>query len=120
MPDSIHEISRLLGGLQAEVKNLTDTWRHQDREASEGRKRLHDKVDALASQQGTLANKVEQQTKELAEVKPAIKRFETERQRREGANSLLKLLWVGIVAFATGLGYVAHELLLYFWPPKHP
>lgn len=119
MADSIHEISRLIGSLESEVRTLRQTWQHQDREASEGRKRLHDKVDDLKMQQGVLANKVEQQTKELAEVKPAIKRFETERQRREGANSLLKLLWVGVVAFATGLGYLGHELLVYLWPPKH-
>ncbi len=42
-----------------------------------------------------------------------------ERRRREGANSMAKLLWTAIVAFATGLGYVAHELLVYLWPPKH-
>lgn len=120
MVDSIHEMSRLIGGLQAEVKNLNDTWQRQDREATEGRRRLHAKVDELTTQQGTLTSKVEQQTKELAEVQPAIKRFEIDRRRREGANSLLKLLWVGLVAFATGLGYVGHELLIYFWPPKHP
>jgi hypothetical protein len=29
------------------------------------------------------------------------------------------VLWLGVVAFATGLGYAGHELLGYFWPPRH-
>jgi hypothetical protein len=71
-----------------------------------------------ALQQQNLANKLEQQ-KELAEVRPAIKRFGAQRQREEGARSLIKLLLGGVVAFAAGLGYAAHELLIFFWPPKH-
>jgi hypothetical protein len=31
----------------------------------------------------------------------------------------MKLGWGAVVAFATGLGYIGHELLIYFWPPKH-
>lgn len=126
MADSIDEISRAIGSLESSVKNLTETWQRQDREATEGRRRLYEKVDELKAQQEELARqqqdltgKLTKQTEELSEIKPAIKRFETQRQREEGARSLIKLMWMGIVAFATGLGYVGHELLIYLWPPKH-
>lgn len=115
----IHDMSRAIGALQSTVKNLTDNWQQQDREATEGRRLLHAKVDGLTVQQAVLTGQVAQQTAELAEVKPAIKRFEADRQRREGANSMVKLIWVGLTAFVAGLGYVAHDLIMLFWPPKH-
>lgn len=119
MPDNMHEVSRSIGSLEASVTNLTETWQRQDREATEGRRRLHEKMDGLKSQQETLASTVAQQTKKLTEIEPAIKRFEAQRQRQEGARSLAKLLWGGLLAFAAGLGYIAHELLIILWPPKH-
>lgn len=111
-------VAQALGNLKGTVDAMADQWRRQEQSASEGRRTLHGKVDDLAKQQASLASQVAQQTLELAEVKPAIKRFEADRQRREGANSMVKLLWGSIIAFATGLGYVAHELMVIFWPPK--
>ena len=122
MTENERETIKSISSLETTIKHLTDTWQRQEKEASEGRRRLHDKVDELKSEQQTLKDTVKRQTDELAEIKPAIKRFEADRQRREGANSLVKLLWAGIIAFATGLGYVGHELLQYFFPhtPPHP
>jgi uncharacterized protein YlxW (UPF0749 family) len=119
LTESERETIRTISSLETTVRHLTDTWKRQDSEATEGRRRLHEKVDELKSQQATLAATVKQQTTELAELKPAIKRFEADRQRREGANSLIKLMWAGLIAFAGGLGYVGHELAVYLWPPKH-
>lgn len=119
MTEGVHEMSRAIGGLEASVKSLTDTWQRQDRDATEGRRALHKKVDELKSQQTVLTQQVAQQAKELAEVAPAIARFEAQRQRVEGARSAVKVVWLGVVAFATGLGYAGHELLIYFWPPRH-
>jgi chromosome segregation ATPase len=117
--ESERDTIRSIASLEATVKHLTETWARQDQEATEGRRRLHEKIDELKSQQEGLENTVKQQTKELAEIKPAIKRFEEQRQRQEGARSLFKVLWVGVVAFATGLGYAGHELLQYFFPRGH-
>lgn len=119
MTDNIHEMSRAIGSLESSVKTLTTTWAEQDREASEGRRILYGKVDELKSQQGTLTSRLAQLTDEFAEIKPAIRRFEIQRQRAEGASSLRKLIWTGIVTFAAGLGYVGHEFLIYLWPPRH-
>jgi hypothetical protein len=63
--------------------------------------------------------RVGQMAEEIIEIKPAIKRFEAQRQHEEGARSLGKVLWIGFVAFASGLGYAAHEFIVWFWPPKH-
>lgn len=114
----LNELNRMVGRLQSSVETLTATWQRQDSEASEGRRRLHAKIDEMKSQQEAMAATVEQQTAEIAELKPAIKRFEAERLREQGARSLAKLIWGGVLAFATGLGYLAHELLIFFWPPK--
>jgi chromosome segregation ATPase len=119
MTESERDTIRSIASLEATVKHMTETWQAQEREATEGRRRLHEKIDELKSQQAALTTKVEQQTKKLAEVEPAIKRFEAERQRQEGVASLFKVLWVGLVAFATGLGYVGHVLLQYIFPPRH-
>lgn len=112
-------MSRAIGSLESSVKTLTTTWAEQDREATEGRRILYGKVDELKGTQASLAATVATLTGEFAEIKPAIQRFERERQRREGARSLMALIWTSIVAFAAGLGYVGHELLIYFWPPRH-
>lgn len=119
MTESERETSRAIGALESTVRYLTDTWQSQEREATEGRRRLHQKIDELTSQQQALEATVRQQTKQLAEIEPAIKRFEAQRQRQEGAASLFKVLWLGVVAFATGLGYAGHELLQYFFPRGH-
>jgi hypothetical protein len=119
MTESVHEMSRALGKVEAVVSALTETWQRQDDEATEGRRILHAKMDQLSQQQAVLINKVEQQAEKLAEVEPAIKRFEAQRQRQEGAASLFKVLWLGVVAFATGLGYAGHELLTYLFPRAH-
>jgi ERCC4-type nuclease len=119
LTESERETSRAIGSLEATVKHLTDTWQHQDGEATEGRRRLHQKIDDLTTKQTKLEETINQQTKELAEIKPAIKRFEAERMRREGANSLIKVAWGALIAFVYGLGYAGHELLQYFFPPRH-
>lgn len=117
--DNIHEMSRAIGSLEEAVKTFKETWVQQDIQAAAARGVMYAKVDDLKSQQAVLASKVERQTAELAELKPAIERFEAQRQREEGARSLVKLIWIAVTAFATGLGYVGHELLINFWPPKH-
>lgn len=115
----IHQVSAELGGLKKAVEMMTATWRDQERAATEGRRLLHTKFDELKGEMASTKSRVGQMTDEIAEIKPAIKRFEAQRQREEGGRSAAKLIWMAIVAFATGLGYVGHELLIYFWPPRH-
>lgn len=115
----IHQVSAELGALKKAVEMMTATWRDQERAATDGRRALHQKFDKLKEEMTETKDRVGQMTNEMAEIKPAIKRFEAQRQRAEGASSAIKVIWAAIVVFATGLGYVGHELLIYFWPPKH-
>lgn len=119
MSNDMNEINRAIGALQSSVETLTRTWSEQDRKATEGRRELYRKVDELKSEVTEAKGRVAKVAEEIAEVKPAIKRFEAQRQREEGVRSTVKLIWGGVVVFATGLGYAGHELLLWFWPPKH-
>jgi uncharacterized membrane protein len=115
----IHQVSAELGRLKNAVEMMTDTWRAQERAATDGRRALHDKFDELKTEMTETRGRVGQMSNELAEIKPAIKRFEAQRQRQEGASSAMKVIWGAVVVFATGLGYAGHELMMYFWPPKH-
>lgn len=119
LDDNERETARAIGALEASVKHLTETWKHQDDEATEGRRRLHEKLDELKSQQEALAATVAQQTRELAEIKPAIESFKSARDQQIGAQKLGKLLWGAFLAAAGGVGYVIGDWLHLFWPPKH-
>lgn len=119
MTESERDTIKSISAMETTVRHLTETWQRQETEATEGRRRLHAKIDDLKSSQEDLENTVRQQTSEISEIKPAIKRFEEQRQRQEGAASMFKVLWMGVVAFATGLGYAGHELLQYFFPRGH-
>jgi hypothetical protein len=118
MTDNIDGMSRAIGSLEASVEAFKETWVGKDREATEGRRVLYSKIDEMKAVQSVTTQQVAQLTAELAEIKPAIKRFEAQRQRSEGARSMVKVLWAGLLAFATGLGYAAHELMVFFWPPR--
>lgn len=113
------DVQRTIGSLEQAVKTLTEQWSKQDSEAAEGRRRLYEKVEELKGQQSRLATQVERLTEKYGEIAPAVKQFETTRQRAEGAKSLGKLLWFALIAFASGLGYACNALLQYFWPPRH-
>lgn len=111
------EISRAIGSLEGLVKSLTDTWVQQDQEATEGRRALYGKFEELKTEVNKTTAKVETLVREMSEIKPAVKNFEAARQRREGANSLMKILWGGVVAFATGIGYLLHDYVGNFFRP---
>lgn len=43
----LHEVSRIIGGLQKAVEVLTTSWQEQDRRAAEGRAKLYEKFDEM-------------------------------------------------------------------------
>jgi hypothetical protein len=113
------DVSHALGMMQGTVQAMSEQWREQERTATAGRRAVHDKLEELGKAQGVTSTKLGHLTDEFAEIKPAVKRFEAQRQRSEGGRSMVKLLWGGLLAFLAGLGYAAHDLLGFFWPPKH-
>ena len=117
---AIHQVSAEIGGLKAAVEMMTTTWQSQERTASEGRRSLHDKFDALQKDVMRLTAEMENVSKDLAEIKPAIAVFKTARARQEGAQSMGKAIWVAFIGLAGVAGSIIVEWLHLFWPPKHP
>jgi predicted RNase H-like nuclease (RuvC/YqgF family) len=113
------EINRLVGGLKASVENLTDSWKEQDRKATEGRRELYRKVDELSKEVTQMWGQVEQLGREFAEMKPAVRQFEDGQHRTAGATYVIRILWTALVAGIGAIAYVIHDWLAVFWPPKH-
>lgn len=113
--DRIHEMSRAVGGLEATVKNLTDTWQRQDEEATEGRRRLHAKFDTLMTTVQGLSFRVDGLTTELAHIKPAVIVSDQERHQAIGSKKTIAMIWSGIIAFIGGTAAIIVELIHQLW-----
>jgi outer membrane murein-binding lipoprotein Lpp len=126
MTGDIHEVSRLIGGLESSVgslqksiESLNTTWGEREKSASEGRRVVHAKVDELRDDVTRLSAEVENVSKDLSAIKPAIDDFKAARNQQIGAQKLGKVLWGAFLAAAGGAGYLIGEWLHIFWPPKH-
>lgn len=125
-PQGLHEMSRVIGGLQNAVENMTRIWQAQEISASEGRRLLHDKIEAvrdevrdkletLRSDFSQLSAEVENVSNDLSEIKPAISEFKDQRQQQIGAKALGVRLW-GVIVTGAGLaGYGVHEFVGYWF-----
>lgn len=135
----VFSLERAIGGLLSSVQTLTSTWARQDQEAGEGRRRLHDKVDALVVKVTELAVRVEHMSGEIATMKPSVARveqlgddveefrpsltaFNEQHQQSIGSRKMLALIWAGFIGLVTALTTGMVELL-HWWlnlPPSHP
>ena len=94
------ELHQMLGELKASFSHLNDTmknmvtmWGNQERDASAGRRVIHEKVDALKDSVTAFGNRVASVEKTLPEdIKPAVEEFKDQRQQQKGAMKLGKLL----------------------------
>jgi hypothetical protein len=116
-PD-IHAFSRALGSLEASVKNVTETvanmtkaWAEQERNASEGRRVLHDKLDDVRGDVVALDRTVADLAKEMTEISPAVKEFKRQRERAIGARSFGRWIWGLMLTAAGGIGWAVNEWL---------
>lgn len=108
---AIHQISAEIGGLKAAVEMMTTTWQSQEKSATEGRRALHDKFDELSKDVIRLAGEVENVSKDLALIKPAVDAFKTARDRQDGAQRMGRLVWAAFIGIAGAVGGVIVELL---------
>jgi hypothetical protein len=113
--DRIHEMSRVVGGLEATIKNLTQNWQHQDNEATEGRRRLHAKFDALMATVQGLSFRVDGITAELAQMRPTVALTDQERHQAIGSKKVIAMIWSGIIAFIGGTAAIIVELIHQLW-----
>lgn len=108
---AIHQVSAEIGGLKAAVEMMTTTWQAQEKSASEGRRSLHDKFEKVSQDVIRLTAEVENVSKDLAIIKPAIDTFKSARDRQDGAQWMGKLIWVAFIGLAGAAGAVIAELL---------
>lgn len=114
---TIVEMSRAIGGLESTVKTLTTTWQSQEAGASQGRRDLHQKFDALSGKVGELAGKVDTALKDLGEMKPSVEAFENAKSQALGGLKLGRWLWM---ALPFSGGTVVAWFLTHWAGPKPP
>jgi uncharacterized protein YoxC len=117
---ALREMSRTIGGLESTVKTLVTTWQSQDASASQGRRDLHQKFDAVRQEVSGLAAQVATVVKDIADIKPSVEAFENAKQQAQGAQKLGKWIWGGLVVSGGGLGWMlANWITIGPKPPLH-
>lgn len=132
LDDNDREISRAIGSLEATVKHLTKTWERQDTEATEGRRRLYEKVEELARVIGHLASRsdmdhLEGRFNELSGrvggIEAKVSAHELQSNNREqqliGSKKVIAVVWSAILVITSMAGGIVVKLVEIFWPPKH-
>ncbi len=107
----IHDFSRALGSLEASVTNLTRTWAEQERNASEGRRALHQKMDDIKDDVSSLTGRVDSMATEMGEIRPAVVEFKKQRERAIGAMSFGRWIWGAMLTAAGLMGWAINEWL---------
>lgn len=117
---ALREMSRSIGGLESTVKTLVSTWQAQEASATQGRRDLHQKFDAISEKVTNLANKLDTAIKDITEIKPSVAAFEDAKEQAKGAQKLGKGIW-GALLFSGGLiGWmIANWITITPKPPIH-
>jgi hypothetical protein len=113
----VHQISLRLGQLSQAVEMMTDMWRRQEETATAGRKALHDKFEHFRDEVGVqiagLSLRVDRLVDTMQKIEPAVKKYEDEKMRNEGAKTLGARLWIATTTIAGVVGWGLHELIGY-------
>lgn len=112
-------LNRVIGELTSKVATLTSTWEHNDREASEGRRRLHAKFDEIKGEMVKVTARVDNMAAEIATMKPSVETFDQQHQQNIGSKKTLGAIWGALFALAGAAGAIGVKLLEMFWPPRH-
>ena len=113
----LHEISAEIGGLKTAFNLMMAQWARQEETATAGRKALADKFESLqqtvGAQLSSLNLRVDRVVDTMSKVEPAVKKYEDEKLREEGAKRLGGKLIAALMAAAGGIGWGLHELIGY-------
>jgi outer membrane murein-binding lipoprotein Lpp len=115
--NEIHNMSMVVGGLKNAVETMTKIWQQQEMLAGEGRRLVHDKIDAMKDELRSLSSTVKALSEDVAEIKPEVEAFNADKLRLEGAKSLGTKLWAAMMAMAGALGWGLNEFLT--WMKLH-
>lgn len=132
--NELDPLSRVIGGLEIAVKNLTDVSQRQDAAATEGRHALYQKFNELKDQvvksindftiginnrvtaiEGRLGS-VEQK---LTIMAPALDRLTGDRSERAGSKKALAGVWAAVIGLAGAAAAFAIKAIDLLWPPRH-
>ena len=116
--DKLHEMSGRLGGVEASVRYLTETWRHQDEEAANSRSRLYDKFEQMIRVMEGLGNRVDNLTNKVATLEPSVLNLTYRDQRAIGSKKALGLIWAALIGVIGATAGAAVEIVHLLWP-KH-
>lgn len=94
-------MAKSLGGLESTVAGLVSQWRSQDEKASQGRRDLHQKIDAMRTEMQELDGLLKEAIKDIAEMKPTVEAVENAKQQAVGAGKASVWLW-RLAMFASG------------------
>lgn len=100
-----------IGGLKSTVESISSQWARQEDAASDGRARLHSKIEAVQGSVTTLSGRVDNLSEKVTLIEPSVKAYEKETQREEGAKQLGLKLWAGLTAAAGLLGWALHGVI---------
>lgn len=96
---------------------MTAQWERQDKAATDGCRQLHQKLEQLRADFVKMSGRLAILARDVAEMKPIVKKVEQDRWRFEGMKSLSKIIWLSGGAFLTGMTWV---LYTYFGIGKPP
>jgi hypothetical protein len=109
------KMSGEIGGLKSTVESISSQWARQETAASDGRARLHQKVEEVKQSVTKLDNRVDNLSTKVAAIEPAMQAFQKEELRQEGAKRLGAKLW-GLMLLAAGAaGWAIHEAIGYLF-----
>jgi archaellum component FlaC len=114
---ALREMSRSIGGLESTVKTLVTTWQSQEQQASQGRRDLHAKVDALKDEVKSYGQQLAAAVKDINDMKPTVDGIVVAKQQAAGVGKLGKAL--GTVAVFLSGGGAGAWILSWFTSPKH-
>ncbi|UGA47082.1 DUF1515 domain-containing protein [Bradyrhizobium quebecense] len=100
------QMAAKIGGLESTVSTLLQTWQRMEEKASEGRKDLHQKVEALRADVTTMGAQISTATKDIAEMKPTVQAVQTVQVQATGVRNASRWLYWVAVGLSGGVGWV--------------
>ncbi|WP_018456789.1 DUF1515 family protein [Bradyrhizobium sp. WSM4349] len=104
-------MAKSLGGLESTVAGLVSQWRSQDEKASQGRRDLHQKIDAMRTEMQELDGLLKGAIKDIADMKPTVEAVENAKQQAVGASKASVWLWRLAIFISGGAAWVIANYL---------
>lgn len=121
---ALREMSGKIGGLTATVDDIKRQWQSQETSATQGRRDLHQKLEAVKAEVSGLRVEIATAAKDITEIKPDVQEFRNAKQQAKGAEKLGRRLFAAIATLGTlfggALGWaVSNYITIGPKPPLH-